>query len=235
MWRRVVLAVVCSAGMARAGTDTSQPPPVDSVPFPTESTPATAPVAQPIPPQPVQVVPPATTRIVDRSGPAFLAGFELVSDSKVGRLDVMVPIPLAGAPHLRAGLELGFFHNAANLPDLSVEAYAFEIIPTATYDWKLPIRSKAGDFVLTAEGGLGVDITRIKFDEPFMPGTYENLTGYVLQVASAFQFRGTSGLLVSVQYFGLQVPLNTPQPTKSMQRLTSENAYAFALMVGYQL
>ena len=193
---------------------------------------ASAPAPAPAPNQSLGVYG-VQRRTADRDGLVFMGGVAFSADSSWWRVDALMPLHVQQAPQLRAGVQLVYDHESAAIPELAIEAYLFGIYPTATYDWRLPITSSAGDFVVTAEGGLGLSIARIKIDQPFMPGNFETVQLVSLRVATAFQFRARAGYVISVQPLGVEVPLGDDAPPQ--YNLTTDTIYELAVMAGYQL
>lgn len=172
-------------------------------------------------------------RTVDRHGVTLLGGIGFGSDQRWPRVDVLMPMPLAQAPQLRVGVVLTFHHFKLDLPGIGAETYGLGLYPTATYDWRLPITSSAGDFVMGLDGSLGVGLGRFKIDVPFMPGTFESAWVAILRIAGRAEFRAHTGLVVSFQFLGIGVPLTEPdQPMQGT--LTTDIAYELALLAGYQ-
>ncbi len=131
---------------------------------------------------------------------------------------------------------MGYDHESASAPDgPAVDAYSFSIGPNAYYDWRLPISTTAGDFVVSIEGGVIGGRAWIKIDQPFMPGSWERITAFGLRFASALQFRAHGGLVVSFQPLGVDIPLNHPTLMgNTMLTVTSGTAWEGALLCGYQ-
>lgn len=208
---------------APASTSASAPPAPDA-------TPATSPPSAPE--QPVAAYN-NQLRSVDRSGPAVLGGLAFSTDSSWWRVDGLMPLHLPQAPQLRVGVSLAYDHDSAEIPELAIDAYAFGVYPTATYDWKLPIASSAGDFVANLEGGLGVFIGRIKIDQPYMPGNYETIWVGAMRLGASAQFRARAGYVISFQPFGVEVPVGEPGGDAKYEAHT-ETTFEAALLAGYQ-
>lgn len=168
-----------------------------------------------------------------RGGLALLGGV-ISADDRAWRVDAFTPIPNTALPRLRLGLEVIYSHAKLETPILGVDAYGFLFTPTASYDWRLPISSRLGEFVIQAEGGIGAGLGRIKIDEPYMPGRFDNVFVSTMRIAAAGQFRGYRGLLVSLQPFGLDVPLNHPKSPRPSYHITTGIAYEVAFLAGYQ-
>lgn len=213
---------------------TTLPPPSDP----------TAVSATPLPPAPATTIVTSNTRLVDRHGPTFLAGFAFDGDASAWRLDALLPLRLPRAPALRAGIVFVYGHNGARLPSLEIDAHGFGVFGAASYDWKLPLRSKSGDFVVQADGGIGVGVARVKIDQAFMPGTFENYHAYAMRLGVAFQYRARAGWVISFQPFALIIPLTDVNDSIDNVRLDgvpidvdikSQAGYELALLAGYQL
>lgn len=163
----------------------------------------------------------------------LLGGFTTTTDNSAVRFDAIMPVPTPKAPALRLGVEIGYDHEAAAIPELAIEAYSAVVAPTVYYDWKLPIRSSAGDFVASIQGGLGLFIARIKLDEPFMPGNFETLHGYCLHFAGALEFRARAGWVVSFQPLGTAVAVGEVDAPANLE-ITYQTPFELALLAGYQ-
>jgi hypothetical protein len=172
-------------------------------------------------------------RTVDRHGVVVLGGIGMGSDLRWPRVDVLVPVPLEKAPQLRVGMVMTFHHFELYLPEAGAETYGLGMYPTATYDWRLPVKSSAGDFVMGVDGSLGVGYGRFKIDLPFMPGYWESAWVATLRIAGRAEFRARAGWVFSLQYLGINVPLTEPdQPMQGT--LTTDIAYELAILAGYQ-
>jgi len=216
--RALLVAGLTFASAAPSATaqpvDTQPPPP--------------APGAQP------QTAPSLTQNTVDRHGLVVLAGFIASDGSTFPRLDVILPVPLAAAPRLRIGVNIDYAHASAALPDgTDIDAYGLVVVPSAYYDWRLPIATTAGDFVVSTEGGVGIERLWLKVDQAFMPGSYKTYDVGVLRMAAAAQFRAHNGLVVSVQPLGFDVPL-TSVSSANGTGLSTKTAWEGALLCGYQ-
>jgi hypothetical protein len=242
MWRVGLLFAVWSAagGVAWAQGEPDQAPIVPgggTIGGTATSAPTTAP--PPSQPAPVQATPVpeardrTRARTVDRRGPLVLGGIELAHSEAFWRLDAFKPLPLQSAPHFHVGVIASYAHQRAEIPELAIEAYGFDIYPSVFYDWKLPIPTTSGDFVITAEGGLGVAFARIKLDQPFMPGKFETVWATALHLASAAQFRARAGYVLSLQYVGLAIPVGELH-APPQYNLQSDAAYVLAFLAGYQ-
>lgn len=236
----VVAIVVGASAAARADGGLSDPAPVAPTSPPETAPEAAAPMAPPAAgtaapvAAPVAVVEDEThKRTVDRQGIELLAGVIVVNSTAAWRLDGFVPIPAPKAPRLRVGLSTIFQHDSAAIPELAIEAYSFGVLPSVAYDWRLPMRSSAGDFVVSAQGGLGVFVARVKIDEPFMPGNYESIRTVAMRMAAAGQFRAKAGWIASLQLLGFIVPLgDADAPARYDVHTGPELELAF--MGGYQ-
>jgi hypothetical protein len=205
------------------------PAPVASPALPPTAAPA------PAPETPVAVVHHGTERTVDRHGMMLLGGISSGSDSDaVPRVGIAIPIPVADAPALRIGAFVEYSSASASLAGVAdLEIYALAVAPTVFYDWKVPIESNLGDFVVDIDGGLVVGAVWMKTpDEPYNPGMYNRVTGTGLRAAGAFQFRAHSGLVVSVEPLGVDIPLNHPSAPPPYT-VTTKTSIEFALLAGY--
>lgn len=165
----------------------------------------------------------------------LLGGITVEDSDTAWRVDAILPVPLEQAPRLRFGLILGYDHNSASIPGLlDAELYGATIAPAAYYDWRLPIVSSAGDFVVSIEGGPSISRIWLKLDEPGMPASNDTLTAIGLHIATAFQFRARGGFVGSAQLFGLNIPLNHPTASDPRWMVSTSAKYELAFMAGYQ-
>lgn len=178
---------------------------------------------------------PLSEHTVDRHGLVLLAGFVTDGNNGAPRIDLILPMPLASAPQFRVGLSAQYDHASAEIPDLAISAYAVAVGAKALYDWRLPIATYAGDFVVSVEGGPFLARVWLKIDEPYMPGDYEGMTGLGLNLAASVQYRAHSGLIVSVQPLGLNVPIANTEPSNTGDvTFTADTEWEGALLCGYQ-
>jgi len=178
---------------------------------------------------------PLSEHTVDRDGLVLLGGVVTDGDNGALRVDVIKPMPLDSAPDFRVGISAEYDHSSVEIPDLAISGYAFALSLKALYDWRLPIATNAGDFVVSIEGGPFLAQVWLKIDQPYMPGEYERMTGVGLSMAAAIQYRGHNGLVVSLQPLGLNVPIaNTEPGNTGAVTFTSDTEWEGALLCGYQ-
>lgn len=197
------------------------------------------PAASPAPTPPAQPTPavvgrPLTEHTVDRHGLVLLGGLSRSGDSSALRIDLVVPVPLASAPQLRIGFTAAYDHSSAQIPDLSISAYALGGGLYAAYDWRLPIATEAGDFVVSIDGGPDVGRLWLKVEDPSMPGSYDTISAIGLHVAGSLQYRAHGGLVLAVQPLGVAIPIAHTEIDASPFMVTSDVSWVGALLAGYQ-
>jgi hypothetical protein len=185
-------------------------------------------------PMPAVVGRPLTEHTVDRHGLVLLGGISRSGDSSALRVDLVVPVPLASAPQLRLGLTAQYDHSSAEIPDLSISAYGVGGGLYVAYDWRLPIATEAGDFVVSIDGGPDVGRLWLKVEDPSMPGSYDTITAVGLHVAGSLQYRAHGGLVIAVQPLGVAIPIAHTEIDASPFMVTSDVSWVGALLVGYQ-
>jgi hypothetical protein len=132
------------------------------------------------------------------------------------------------------GLSGGYDHAQASIPDLSLEGYAFSLGLLVLYDWRLPIATAAGDFVVSIEGGPTMGRLYFTIDEMGMSSS-TTITGVSLNAAAALQYRAHGGFVASVQPLGLGIPVwHSEIDPMSAVSFSSDIGWQGALMCGYQ-
>ncbi|HEX5060778.1 MAG TPA: hypothetical protein VFV99_15525 [Kofleriaceae bacterium] len=178
---------------------------------------------------------PLSEHTVDRHGLVLLGGFSTDGDNSAPRVDIFMPMPMESAPQFRIGLSLSYDSDSASIPDLSVQLYGAGIELLGAYDWRLPIATYSGDFVINVEGGPSVGRIWMKVDMFDMPGEWDSVTGVGLGVASSVQYRAHNGFIASVQPIGIGIPIWHSDPgANNPFTINSDVSWQGALMVGYQ-
>jgi hypothetical protein len=198
-------------------------------------------VYQPTTAQTSAPAPVATARpdayTVDRQGVILLGGFSYVDSDRSQYLEALVPLPLPFARRFKLALRGGFAieYHYDFISQESAKLLGYLLLPALQNDWRLPIESERGDFVVAAEAGVGFGQFWAKLPAaPYMPPNWESVSIAVARVATSMQFFAHSGLVVMVQPVGISVPLNEPKPPSPRWTVSAETAFELAIAAGYR-
>jgi hypothetical protein len=170
---------------------------------------------------------------VSHSGVFALGGITYVDGAMNGRIDIGLPTPFGRLRHIRTIVITEFRYGSD--PD-GTETRNLAITPVLQYDVRLPIDWKVGDLVIVAASGLRYAKYWVKKpDEPYWPSTWESTTAYAFRVGAGIEYRGWSGLVVSLQPVSVGFPLNTPSPPDArFMESKPPIDYAVSIVTGYQ-
>lgn len=166
----------------------------------------------------------------------LVGGFEFSSGDREQFAVLYVPLPLEGFPRLKLGITGSLqYQQQVVFGGDDVIIWAYYAQPMAQYDWRLPIVSKSGDFAIAAEAGPGFGQVRAKLPSgPYMPPGWESVSVYTFGMDAAFQFHAHNGLVVSLQPFGVLVPLAHTSLPDSRWSANTDAAYLISLGAGYR-
>jgi hypothetical protein len=171
--------------------------------------------------------------IIQRGGVFLLGGATYLDGAMNGRLDLGVPTPSWAAPRLRLVLVIEGTYESR---PMMVESRTLEVTPTAQYEWHLPFELKSGELLVIASVGLRRSTLWLERpDEAFYPSTWESADTWAFRGTAGIEYRGTRGLIVSLQPFSVVSPFTEPDPPdpRWMENAPTTNIAA-SLVAGYQ-
>lgn len=184
-------------------------------------------------PAPAPEVERQVRHIIQRGGVFLLAGGTYLDGAMNGRFDLGLPAPIDRAPRLRLIVMLeGTFETQP----MMIERRTLAVTPAAQYEWHLPFEMKSGELVLIASAGLRRATLWIRRpDAPFYPSTWESDDTWALRATAGIEYRGPSGLVVSLQPLSVIAPFTEPAPPDPRwMEPKPATTIAASLVAGYQ-